>query len=45
MDETRRNLIKGMLTGGTLLALGIPGITQAASTASALSGHTRDYLF
>ncbi|MGV8712541.1 MAG: hypothetical protein ACWA6R_08325 [Nitrosomonas sp.] len=42
MDETRRNLIKGMLTGGTLLALGIPGITQAASTASALSGHTRD---
>lgn len=39
MDETRRNFITGMLTGGTLLALGIPGITQAASATSALSDH------
>lgn len=31
MDETRRNLIKGMFTSGTLLALGIPGIPSAAS--------------
>ncbi|TXI19130.1 MAG: hypothetical protein E6Q62_04825 [Nitrosomonas sp.] len=42
MDETRRNLIKGMLTGGTLLALGIPGITQAASTTSTLSDNARN---
>lgn len=34
MDVNRRNLMKGMLTGGTLLALGIPGVPTAA-TASA----------
>lgn len=42
MDETRRNLIKGMLTGGTLLALGIPGITQAAPATSTPSDHARN---
>ena len=42
MDETRRNLIKGMLSGGTLLALGIPDITQVASATSTLSDHTRN---
>ena len=42
MDETRRNLIKGMLTGGTLLVLGIPGIVQAASSSAVFSGITRD---
>lgn len=31
MDETRRNLIKGMFTSGTLLALGIPSIASAAA--------------
>lgn len=42
MDESRRNLIKGMLTGGTLLALGIPSITQAVSMNQSSSGKTRD---
>lgn len=42
MDEKRRILIKGMLTGGTLLALGIPGITQATSATSTLSDHARN---
>ncbi|RFC31411.1 MAG: hypothetical protein DID91_2727704135 [Candidatus Nitrotoga sp. MKT] len=42
MDETRRNLMKGMLTGGTLLALGIPGITQAVSINQSLSDKTRN---
>ena len=31
MDEKRRILIKGMLTGGTLLAFGIPTVTRAVS--------------
>ncbi|SFU32959.1 Tat (twin-arginine translocation) pathway signal sequence [Nitrosomonas eutropha] len=30
MNETRRNFIKGVLAGGTSLALGIPGIAQTA---------------
>ena len=38
MDETRRSFIKGMLTGGTLLAFGIPTVTQAVSISQALSG-------
>ena len=42
MDETRRSLIKGMLTGGTLLAFGIPRITEAVSTNQSLSGNTRN---
>ena len=42
MDETRRNLMKGMLTGGTLLALGIPGITQAVSINQSLSDKTQN---
>ncbi|MBL8496418.1 hypothetical protein ABF87_04925 [Nitrosomonas sp. JL21] len=42
MDETRRNLIKGMLSGGTLLALGIPGITQAASATPILPDNARN---
>lgn len=42
MDETRRNLMKGMLTRGTLLALGISGITQAASINQSLSNKTRN---
>ena len=42
MDETRRNLIKGMLSGGTLLALGIPGIAQAVSNSQSHSGSTRN---
>ncbi|HNP52321.1 MAG TPA: hypothetical protein PKJ85_11070 [Nitrosomonas nitrosa] len=32
MNKTRRRLIKGMFTSGTLLAFGIPVATQAAST-------------
>lgn len=43
MDETRRNLIKGMLTGGTLLAFGIPTVTQAVSLSQTLSGSTQNY--
>lgn len=43
MDETRRNLIKGMLTGGTLLALGIPTITHAVSTGHYPSSSTQIY--
>ncbi len=42
MDETRRSLIKGMLTGGTLLAFGIPTVTQAVSISQTLSGSTRN---
>jgi hypothetical protein len=42
MDETRRNLMKGMLTGGTLLALGIPSITQAVSINQSLSDKTQN---
>lgn len=42
MDETRRSLIKGMLTGGTLLAFGIPTVTQAVSLSQTLSGGTRN---
>lgn len=42
MDETRRSLIKGMLTGGTLLALGIPTVTQAMSISQALSDNARN---
>jgi len=38
MDETRRSLIKGMLTGGTLLAFGIPTVTQAVSISQTFSG-------
>lgn len=34
MDETRRNFIKGMFAGGTLLASGIPAITRAALAGS-----------
>jgi hypothetical protein len=33
MDPNRRNLMKGMLTGGTLLALGIPPGTLASAPA------------
>lgn len=43
MDETRRSLIKGMLTGGTLLALGIPTVTQAVSLGPTLSRSTQNY--
>jgi hypothetical protein len=43
MDETRRSLIKGMLTGGTLLAFGIPTVTQAVSLSQTLSGSTQSY--
>lgn len=39
MDETRRSFIKGMLTGGTLLAFGIPTVTQALSTSQIPSGN------
>lgn len=42
MDETRRHLIKGILTGGTLMALGIPRITQAAPINQLLLGSTRN---
>ncbi len=42
MDETRRNLIKGMLTGGTLLAFGIPTVSQAMSISQTLSDSTRN---
>lgn len=42
MDETRRHLIKGMLTGGTLLAFGIPRITQAVPINQSLFGSTRN---
>jgi hypothetical protein len=42
MDETRRHLIKGILTGGTLLALGIPRITQAAHINQSLFGSTHN---
>lgn len=42
MDETRRSLIKGMLTGGTLLAFGIPTVTQAVPISQTLSGSTRN---
>ncbi|MXS77922.1 hypothetical protein ABF87_08085 [Nitrosomonas sp. JL21] len=42
MDETRRSLIKGVLTGGTLLALGIPVISQAASVNQALVDNVRN---
>ncbi|SEF80160.1 hypothetical protein [Nitrosomonas ureae] len=42
MDETRRSLIKGMLTGGTLLAFGIPTVTQAVSISQTLSGGTHN---
>ena len=43
MDETRRSLIKGMLTGGTLLAFGIPAVTQVVSLSQTLSGSTQNY--
>src|SRR5690606_27205734 len=43
MDETRRSLIKGMLTGGTLLAFGIPSIIQATSISQTPSGSTQNY--
>lgn len=42
MDETRRSLIKGMLTGGTLLALGIPTVTQAMSISQEVSDNARN---
>ncbi|MER0172160.1 MAG: hypothetical protein DU489_16530 [Nitrosomonas sp.] len=42
MDETRRSFIKGMLTGGTLLAFGIPTVTEAVSLSQTLSGDTRN---
>ncbi|CAG1011870.1 hypothetical protein ANAEL_04290 [Anaerolineales bacterium] len=42
MDEARRNLMKGMLTGGTLLALGVPGITQAVPINQSVSDKTRN---
>lgn len=42
MDETRRNLIKGMLSGGTLLAFGIPGISQAVSTSRFSTGSAQN---
>ncbi|MDE2387643.1 MAG: hypothetical protein KGN35_00930 [Betaproteobacteria bacterium] len=42
MDEKRRILIKGMLTGGTLLAFGIPTIAQAASTNPVRSDSARN---
>lgn len=41
MDKTRRNLIKGMLTGGTLLALGVPGMAPAIIVNPAASGSIR----
>lgn len=42
MDHDRRNLMKGVLTGGTLLALGLPGIAQAAFTGPIRAGRRRD---
>ena len=38
MDKTRRNLIKGMLTSGTLLALGVPGMAPAIIVNPSASG-------
>lgn len=43
MDETRRSLIKGMLTGGTLLAFGASTITQAVSISQSPSGSLQNY--
>jgi hypothetical protein len=42
MDETRRNFMKGAVTGGALLALGIPAINPA-SAAEPLSNTTRSF--
>ncbi|HET7062008.1 MAG TPA: twin-arginine translocation signal domain-containing protein, partial [Nitrosospira sp.] len=42
MDETRRNFMKGAVTGGALLALGIPPINPA-SAAEPLSNTTRSF--
>ncbi|SDZ01187.1 hypothetical protein [Nitrosomonas sp. Nm33] len=42
MDETRRSLIKGMLTGGTLLAFGIPRIAEAVPISQTLAGSMRN---
>ncbi|MDC8445756.1 MAG: hypothetical protein LV471_07500 [Nitrosomonas sp.] len=42
MDETRRSLIKGMLTGGTLLAFGVPAVTQATSISQTLFNSTQN---
>lgn len=42
MDETRRNFMKGAVTGGALLALGIPAI-KPASAAEPLSNTTRSF--
>ncbi len=42
MDHDRRNLMKGVLTGGTLLALGLPGMAQAAYTGAIRAGRRRD---
>ena len=42
MDETRRSLIKGILAGGSLLALGVPGVTQATSISQSCSGGARN---
>lgn len=42
MDHDRRNLMKGMLTGGSLLALGMPGAAHARYTPPAI-GEGRRY--
>lgn len=42
MNEKRRILIKGMLTGGTLLAFGIPTVTRAVSFSQTFSGSTQN---
>lgn len=42
MDENRRNVLKGMLTGGGLLAIGIPGIAQAISIHHSPPGKIRN---
>ena len=42
MNEHRRSLMKSVLTGGTLLALGIPGITEAVVIRQSEPGKTRN---
>lgn len=41
MDKTRRSLIKGMFTGGSLLAFGIPTVTQAISNSQTHPGSSQ----
>lgn len=43
MDEARRSLIKGMFTGGTWLALGLPSIVPATPTNQPTAGKVQNY--